>query len=274
MRFRPVYLAFLLCAGVSSLRATAQQKTSTQSPAASENASPFLAGGLNSLQGAKVAEVRVNSGAAEHPAWLETLIEQKAHEPLDKYRVRQSVQALYDTGLFTDIQVNAERGSQGEVTLTFDTQENFFFSSILVTGAPDPPSSNQLVNASKLNLGEQFTQEKITVAIQGLQRILQENGYYQARIEPKYEKDEKNQQIKVTFVITKGIRARVGRITMTGTPGYSTQEIEIATGLEPGDHVSAADVTRALQRLRKKYQSHGRVEAQAAVTQRTYHAGS
>jgi len=233
-----------------------------------------MTGGLNSLQGATVAEVRVNTGAAEHRGWLESLVQQKAQEPLDKYKVRQSVQDLYNTGLFTDIQVNAERNPQGEVVLTFDTQENLFFSSVLVEGAPDPPDTTQMTNAAKLNLGEQFTQEKITAAIQGMQRVLQENGYYQASIEPQYEKDEKEQEIKVTFVITKGIRARVGAIQVTGSPGYTTGEVVMATGLEPGDHVRAADVTRALQRLRKKYQRHGWIEAQATITQRTYHAGS
>lgn len=274
MSFRPVYLAFLLWAGVSSSPALAQQNPSTQPPEPPANASVSLTGGLNSLQGTRVAEVRVNSGVAEHRAWLDALIEQKPREPLDKYKVRQSVQDLYNTGLFSDIQVSAERNPQGEVILTFDTQENFFFSSVLVEGAPDPPSSNQLVNASKLNLGEQFTQDKITAAIQGLQRTLQENGYYQARIDPVYEKDEKEQQIKVTFRITKGVRARVGNINVTGSPGYTTGEIVRAAGLEPGDHVSAADVTRALQRLRKKYQKHGWIESQSAVTQRTYHAES
>lgn len=221
-----------------------------------------------------MAEVRVNSGAANHPGWLESLILQKAHEPLDKYKVRQSVQELFDTGLFTDIQVNAERNPQGEVTLAFNTQENFFISSVLVEGAPDPPGSNQLATATKLNLGEQFTAEKITAAIQGLQRTLQGNGYYQARIDPLYEHDEKNQQIKVTFLISKGVRARVGALKVTGSPGYSVGEIVSTTGLQPGTHVNASDVTRALQRLRKKYQKHGWIEAQTAVTQRTYHADS
>ena len=221
-----------------------------------------------------MAELRVYTGESEHRGWLETLISQKPHEPLDKYKVRESVQKLYDTGLFTDIQVNAERNPQGEVVLTFDTQPNFFFSSVLVEGAPDPPGSNQLVNASKLSLGDQFTDEKVAAAMQNMRVILQANGYYQAKIDPIYDQDEKNQEIKITFLVSKGNRARVGALKVSGSPGYTVGEVVMATGLQPGNHVSAADVTRALQRLRKKYQKHGWIEAQTTLTQRTYHADS
>lgn len=221
-----------------------------------------------------MAELQVYTGEAEHRGWLETLISQKPHEPLDKYKVRESVQKLYDTGLFADIQVNAEQNPQGQVVLTFDTQPNFFFSSVLVEGAPTPPGSNQLVNSSKLTLGDQFTDEKAAAAIENMQRVLQANGYYQARIDPIYDRDEKNQEIKVTFLISRGIRSRVGALKVSGSPGYAVGEVVAATGLEPGDHVSAADVTRALQRLRKKYQKHGWIEAQITLTQRTYHADS
>lgn len=233
-----------------------------------------IAGGLNSLQGARVSEIRIGGGGIEHPEWLESLITQKVNNPLDKYKVRQSVQALYNTGRFAAIQVQAQQNQKGEVVLIFDARENFFFSSILVEGAPDSPSGNQLVNASKLNLGEQFTAQKITTAIDSMLRLLQENGYYRARINPVYNWDNTKQQVNLTFWIAKGARARVGRINITGSPGFSTAEILSATGIESGDYVSARDVNRALRRLRSKYQRHDRVAAQVVLTRRDYHPES
>ena len=269
MRFRPVYLAFLLCAGMST-RFAGQQVPASQPSDPANTVPAGISGGLNTLQGQRVAEVHIVTEAAQQPGWLENLVVQKASEPLDKYKVRASVQALYNTGLFSDIQVDAQRNPEGSVVLVFDARENFFLSSILVEGAPFPPSNNQLVNASKLNLGEQFSLEKINTAIQGMQRVLQENGYYQAKIQPLTEWDKMQQQVKITFAVTRGPRARVGRINITGTPGYPTEEVVRWTGLVPGDHVSASKVTRALQKLRKKYQKRDRIEAQAAITQRVY----
>ena len=86
-------------------------------------------------------------------------------------------------------------------------------------GAPAPPSNNQLINASKIALGEQFADEKIDAGIQGMQRALQENGYYKASIKPFYEWDSHNQQVKVLFLVTQGPPAHIGHITVTGQAG-------------------------------------------------------
>jgi len=169
-----VYLALLLWAGVSTLQAAGQQPLQSGSVAGTpaENSSVLIPNGLNSLQGARVAEIRINSEAIERTDWLEPLVIQKINEPLDKYKVRQSVQALYNTGRFALIQVEAQRNARDDVVLTFRATENYFIGSLLVEGAPDPPGNNRLVNAAKLNLGEQFTEEKIAAAIEGMQRIL------------------------------------------------------------------------------------------------------
>ena len=129
---------------------------------------------------------------------------QKANEPLDKYKVRKSVQVFYNTGRFAEILVEAKRNVNGEVVLVFDARENYFFGSILAEGLQSHPSNSQLINASKLNLGEQSTEEKLNAGMQGMQRTLQENGYYRATIKPFYEWEARDQQVKVQFVVDRG----------------------------------------------------------------------
>ncbi len=237
------------------------------------NASPAvqLSSGLNSLQGLKVAKIQVNGLGIDDADRLLTILPQKVDEPLDRYKVRQSVQALYNTGRFAEIQVEAQRNPAGEVVLAFDARENYFFGSILAEGSPAHPSDSQLVNASKLNLGEQYTDEKIAAGIEGMQRTLQEDGYYQATIKPYYEWDSRNQQVKVQFMVDRGKPARIGVINAGGSPGYSAEEVRKITKLRSGDKVTAAHRTRALQRLRKRFQKKDLLEAQVTMTQRTYH---
>jgi outer membrane protein assembly complex protein YaeT len=226
---------------------------------------------LNSLQGLKVASIQINSPGVEDSGTLLLALPQKVNEPLDKYKVRQSVQALYNTGRFAEIQVEAQRNASGEIALIFDARENYFFGSILTEGSAARPSDSQLVNASKLNLGEQFTEEKITAGIEGMQRTLQENGYYQATIKPYYEWDPRNQQVNVQFVVDRGKPARVGLVNVMGDPGYSAEEVRNIAKLRSGNSVSASRLTSALQRLRKRYQKQDRLEAQVTMTQRVYH---
>ncbi|MBZ5492356.1 MAG: BamA/TamA family outer membrane protein [Acidobacteriia bacterium] len=296
-RCRSVCLMVVLCLSVSFAQeqeAFAPQSTqkatpspqsaptpipNTQVPPAPEpasspaSASPAvqLSSGLNSLQGLKVAMIQVNGPGIDDVESLLTILPQKVNEPLDRYKIRQSVQALYNTGRFAEIQVEAQRNPAGEVVLAFDARENYFFGSILAEGSPVHPTDNQLVNASKLNLGEQYTDEKIAAGIEGMQRTLQENGFYQATIKPYYEWDSRNQQVKVEFMVDRGKLARVGVINVGGSSGYSAEEITNIAKLHSGDVVSAGRRTRALQRLRKLYQKQDRLEAQVTMTQRTYH---
>ncbi|HEX3092378.1 MAG TPA: POTRA domain-containing protein, partial [Candidatus Angelobacter sp.] len=297
-RCRSVCLTIVLCLGVCGAQgqsiATGQNPVSdsqtaqppipaSQAPTAQPDSSaptPSVAGSppglpasasLNSLQGLKVASIQINSPGVEDPATLLLALPQKVNEPLDKYKVRQSVQALYNTGRFAEIQVEAQRNPSGEIALIFDARENYFFGSILTEGSAARPSDSQLVNASKLNLGEQFTEEKITAGIEGMQRTLQENGYYQATIKPYYEWDPRNQQVNVQFVVDRGRPARVGLVNVMGDPGYSAEEIRNIAKLRSGNSVSASRLTSALRRLRKRYQKQERLEAQVTMTQRVYH---
>ncbi len=101
--------------------------------------------------------IKINGPGIDDAESLLSMLPQKMNEPLDRYKVKESVQALYNTGRFAEIHVEAQRNPAGEVVLAFDARENYFFGSILAEGSPAHPSDNQLVTASKLIIGEQYT---------------------------------------------------------------------------------------------------------------------
>jgi len=109
-------------------------------------------------------------------------VQQKAGQPLDRNKVRESVQILYGTGRFIDIRVEAERTPDGKVTLSFRTTPNYFIGDVSVEGNPSHPSAGQIVNASKLNLGELFTREKMDRAVEIIRQLMQQNGYYRSKV--------------------------------------------------------------------------------------------
>ncbi|HET9791129.1 MAG TPA: POTRA domain-containing protein, partial [Candidatus Angelobacter sp.] len=270
-RFRPPCLAFVLWFAVCA----AQQQPST-SAQQSPNSAPIQSAthapqGLNALQGLKVTDIQIKSEAVEHPEWLVQNLPQKINETLDKYKVRESVQALYDTGRFSEIQVEAHHNGPTAVALTFTTQENYFIGSLNSEGSTTRPTDSQLVTASKLVLGEMFTDEKVQDGIQHMQRTLQESGYYKGTIQPFYEWDSRNQEVKIQFVVNKGRAAHVGVIKVTGDSGLSPERVSDISGLHTGRQVTADRITRALQKLRKHYQGEKRLEAQVVMTERNYH---
>ena len=81
-----------------------------------------------------------------------SLLPQKAGQPLDRDQVRDSIRILFATGRFADIQAEVTP-SGPDVLLSFVTSPNFFVGAVDVEGATNHPSYNQIVNASKFDLG-------------------------------------------------------------------------------------------------------------------------
>jgi outer membrane protein insertion porin family len=205
--------------------------------------------------------------AVEH---LREVIAQKPKEPLDRGKIRRSIQALYATGRFADIQVEAQRAPDNQVSLVFIAKENLFIGPISVTGMPKRPTRSQLINASKLQMGELYTREKIERAIQGMKNVLADNGYYRAIINETEDARPENLEILIRFEIIPGEQAHVGTFTIEGDPGFTQEEIQRIADFHPGNTANADHVTKGLQRLRKKYQKEDRLEAQVAFTSRVY----
>src|SRR5437868_1120865 len=92
--------------------------------AAAAAASASASTPLSRYEGLPVREVRIQSAAALDPS-LVTQLPQKSNQPLDRKKIRSSVQQLFATRRFQDIQVEAEKDRRGEVTLVFVAEENY-----------------------------------------------------------------------------------------------------------------------------------------------------
>jgi outer membrane protein assembly complex protein YaeT len=86
------------------------------------------------------------------------------------------------------------------------------------------------------------------------------------------QRDEPQHQVNMTFHVVPGPRAVVGEITLEGDAGYSIAELKEIANLHSGDGVVSSRITRALQRIRSRYQKQDRLLAQVEVSSRTYHA--
>src|SRR2546423_13997779 len=77
-------------------------------------------------------------------------------------------------------------------------------------------------------------------------------------------------QVDIVFRTAPSQQAQVGRMIVTGHPRFSQGQIEDIAKMHPADPASAQRVTRALDRLRKKYQKQNRLLAQGSVAYRSY----
>jgi len=228
--------------------------------------------GVSSYQGLTVKAIDFPGLSGSDKELMLSLIPQKLGQPFDRDLIRQSMQVLHATGRFADLRVEADRTFEGDVTLTFVSEPNYFVGDIRAVGHPSRPTANQVVNASKLQLGEAFTKEKIDRARANIERLMQENGYYHSAISDEENKNPQTQQVSILFRLSPGPQAHIGRVNVTGNPVYSQGQVQDIAKMHPGDAVSAQRVSNALDRLRKKFQKQNRLLAQVSITNRTYHS--
>lgn len=263
-----------LLAGGALAQAGPAASDSAKIPASPENPVSF-SGGIDSYVGLRVRQILLRgiSGEATQQR-MRQLILQQVNEPLDRLKIRRSLHALYATGRFADLQVEAEREAPGEVTLVFAARPNYFIGAVAVEGAPRRPAAHQLVSSAKLQLGELFTREKVEAAKRNIQAVMTDNGYYQTQITDSEQFHPETQQVDIGFRLIPARHARVGEVTIEGQPGYSERQIERITGFQSGKSVTGQRIAKGVQKLRRKYQKQGRLEAQVAVKERVYHASA
>ncbi|MGB9233406.1 MAG: POTRA domain-containing protein [Terriglobales bacterium] len=207
----------------------------------------------------------------EEAAALAALTPLKIGDALTRDGLHDAMKALFASGRFSDIQAEADRAQTTGVRLRFLTAANFFVGIVMVEGVSTNPSQNQLASATRLQLGELYSQDKVDRALAGVKRVLEENGFHRAKVTISEERDEKEHQVNITFRVVPESRAVVGELIVTGDSSYSAGEIQEIGKLHSGDPVISSRVSRALQRIRSRYQKQDRLLAQVSLADRAYH---
>jgi outer membrane protein insertion porin family len=261
---------FCLYAGAVPNAAVAVPVQQTNESSAGVASQPPM-GDEMSYEGLPVVEVKLSGVPVQADRErLLRMIPQQPNAPFDRDKVRQSIKDLFATGRFADIRAETDKTSQGGIMLSFVTAPNYFVGGVTVEGSSGRPSANQIVNASKLQLGQTFTDDKLNRALENIGQLMEENGYYKSSVKAEEHKHEDTQQVDIVFRLSLGPHARVGAINVEGNPGYSEGQIEDIADLHPTDFVSVQRVTNALERLRRKYQKQDRWLVQVAVVKRAY----
>jgi outer membrane protein assembly factor BamA len=271
-----VLLAFL--AGFAAPESRAQ--TSNQNASAPDQQNPETSSAeaqstlersrITAYESAMVRDVQFRGAKRRDQSELLNRIPVRSGHRFHRAQLKESLQVLYATGRFKNIQVEAENLPDKRINVYFVVDEAVFIGALHMYGAPRPPTANQLLNSTKLRLGEEFTDEKLRIAIDRIKRVMAENGYFGPDVKTETLAHPENQNLEISFIVTRGVHAHVGEVMVEGDPGYPADQIRKVARLKPGSEVKAAHVTRALNNLRKKYQKQDRLEAQVSLIDRYY----
>jgi len=208
---------------------------------------------------------------------IERILPLKSGQPLTAENVRASIERLFATGCYADIQVDAEAHGDG-VVVRFLTKNSWFIGHVFVTGAvSSPPNAAQLANAAQLELGQPYTRKNLDEALANQRRLLESNGLYDATIQPVIRWNDDYQQVEVHFEISSGRRARFTTPVLNGDLEMPAARIMKAAKfrrwiIHTWKPVTDARVRDALETIRSLYQKQRRLEAKVSMESAAHNA--
>ena len=183
--------------------------------------------------------------------------------------LKRSLRRLYSTGLFDDMEVEAERRGDG-VALVFRGIPRTFIGTVGVYGAAGATMNTQLESSGQLAPGTRFTQDKLNRALDQMRATLAQNGFHQPTITQTLKPHLADQLVDIEFHVTSEAQARVGGVTVTGEPGMSDEEFRRVAHLRVGSHVDHDTINRALDGVLKHYQREEHLEADIKLESAVY----
>jgi outer membrane protein assembly complex protein YaeT len=200
-------------------------------------------------------------------AELDAMVPLKKDQPYRAAVVRASIERLYATGRYRDIQVDTTP-TEGGVAVRFLTKGSWFIGHVGVeSDVAEPPSAGQLVSASRLGLGVPFDEDALGPAEANVRKLLTDNGYFEPTVGHRLDYDAVFQQVNITFTIATGKRARYNAPQISGdTTVVSAEAIDRATKwrrfLLPGYRGITQNRTRSgLDDIRLRYENSNRLLA-------------
>ncbi len=228
------------------------------------------------FEGRPVVNIRFEP--AEQPlegSELFEILPLKRDQPLRISVVRASVERLFATGRYRDIQVDAEPYNGG-VIIKFITTNSWFIGSVSVSGkVENSPNRGQLVNAARLELGQPFNERQLEPAVTNQRKLLESNGLFLSSVYPVLDYDSVHQHVNIRFVIDRGRRARFGPPVLLGDFKMDPERVLRATKfrrwlIHTWKPVTQLRVRQGLDGVRSLLQKENRLEARVALESMNY----
>ncbi len=192
--------------------------------------SPLLSS-TQDFEGKPIAEIQFDPPEQPYPRdVLDKILPMKTGAPFREDDIHAAIQALFSTGRFADIAVDARfDDSHHGVILRFITKNAYFIGRVSFEGVQDPPASGQIGSTAKLVLGQPYNDSDRQSAAESIETLMRQNGFYNAKVDSSVEYAGATEEANVAFHLNLGKRAHYEEPAITGTPKRSTKDIVKST---------------------------------------------
>jgi outer membrane protein insertion porin family len=168
-----------------------------------------------------VRDIRVEGVQRTEPGTVFSYLPVKVGETLTEEKAQQALRALYATGFFKDVRLEAE----GEV-LVVTVEERPAIAQVDFSGVSEFPvdALRQALRDTGLGEGRIFDRATLEAAEQELKRQYLSRGKYAAQVQTTVTPLERN-RVAINFAVTEGEVAKIRGINLVGAQAFSESEL-------------------------------------------------
>lgn len=220
-----------------------------------------------------VTAVEIRSDAPLQPGSRNEVRQLVALEPgerLTEERVGRTLRNLQASGLASRVEVLSRPAPEGAgVVAVVVLRANVQVTEVRVEGDPGEVDRERLVDALFQRAGEPLIESRLVRGVYRLQEILEEEGYFEARVRLAPEVDEEGRRAVVVYRVEAGPRATVGAVRFEGERGPFTadelrQPLRLAEGAPFRRRLLERDAERLESWLLRQGHRAARVEEPSA----------
>lgn len=210
--------------------------------------------------------IKVDGGPAGPD--FQNLVTLAPGEPYSIKRTDAALKRLFQTGLFSDIQV--VKDGETEVRLTFLLARKLRVRKIKILTEKGISAGKLKDELYALRLDGDYTPEKVRRAAAELTAALKKDGYFKAAVEPRSVRVADEPLMDVAFEVAAGRRYAVTSFEITGNPGVGAADIRKMLVTRVGRPYVPAELEADIGRIKDFYGARGYPRAEIGLEREAF----
>jgi outer membrane protein insertion porin family len=149
--------------------------------------------------------------------------------------IRQDIADIFATGFFYNVTV--DRSETAPITVTYTVQEKPSIAEIEFEGN-DEIEDDELKETSGLKAYEILNQSKIREAVEKIEKLYEDKGFFLARVTAKTTPSKEDDNVKLTFDIKENDKVKVKRVSFIGNKKMGSNKLKSAMLTQEGGYFS------------------------------------
>jgi outer membrane protein insertion porin family len=210
-----------------------------------------------SYQGQRVGSIDLTANPHLDTGPFRGLIVQKAGELYSDQKIKESIDALNHTGVFSKVELKVQPDPTG-LKLTFVLEPAYYIGMLKFPGATKYFSYSRLLQVVNLPDQTVFQQSQVTTAESALIKFFHDYGFFLVKVHTDLQLDDANRLAHLTFHVEPGKHAHIGEVDIRGAQPAENRELQGTL------HSLRARLSRVLLKRGKPY-SPRRIQGSVAL---------